>query len=137
MKQAYTEIRFTPEKLSVIKTAINVIERYAAAGFDMTVRQLYYQMVAQDLFPDSWMDKKLRTKNTAKNYKRLGEYINDGRMCGLVDWDRIVDRTRSLNYLQNWPNSEHRILSAWRSFRMDKWENQPYRVEVWVEKEAM
>ncbi len=143
MKQAFKQINFSKDRLAVILAANRVIEEYAAAGYDMTVRQVFYQMIAGDLLPDSWLERVeskegwILTKNTPRNYSRLGDCIDDGRMCGIIDWAHIVDRTRSLQSLAHWNDAADRIRSAWRSFRIDRWENQPIRPEIWVEKEAL
>lgn len=75
--------------------------------------------------------------NNQKEYKRLGSIINDGRLAGLIDWDAIEDRTRSLEELPSWESPGDIIASAASSFRLDKWEDQHYRVECWVEKQAL
>ena len=73
-------------------------------GLQVTLRQLYYQFIAKDLFPDAWIDEEYNrrnglaadTKNTVKNYKKLGELVNHARLAGLIDWDAIEDRTSNL-----------------------------------------
>lgn len=92
----------------------------------MTLRQLYYQFVSRDI-----------VANNIQSYKRLGSIINDARMAGLVSWEAIEDRTRNLKILPLW-NSPRSIMSAVVSqYRIDKWANQAYRPEVWIEKEAL
>lgn len=145
MKIAYIEKRFGSERLALLDLCNQIIETYQAAGYKLTVRQLYYQMIAHDYIPDSWIDEEYnrkhgldpRTKNTMKNYKRLGDLINDGRMAGHIDWTAIEDRGRSLNALPHWNSPADIIASARYSFRLDHWKDQEYRPEVWVEKEAM
>ena len=61
----------------------------------------------------------------------------DGRLAGLIDWNRIVDRTRNLEGNSHWGNPGEIMRSAAHSFRLDKWANQPYRVECWIEKDAL
>ena len=75
--------------------------------------------------------------NTVQNYKRLGGIISDARLAGLIDWDSIEDRTRELKNTSYW-NSPAAILSACaQQYRADKWADQEYRVELWIEKEAL
>jgi hypothetical protein len=114
-----------------------IIAEYQGQGFSLTLRQLYYQMIARDLFPAAWTDPTLGTKNTEKNYKKLGTIVNDGRMAGLIDWNAIEDRTRNLKGLTHWNSPEEIIRAARASFRIDRWANQQYRPEVWVEKSAL
>ena len=57
--------------------------------------------------------------------------------AGLIDWQAIVDRTRNLRSNGHWKDPAHIIHSAAQSFAMDKWSDQPYRPEVWIEKDAL
>jgi hypothetical protein len=110
----------------MVDQANNICREYADQGYDLTLRQLYYQFVARDLIP-----------NRQQSYKRLGDIVNKARLAGLLDWNYIVDRTRNLSTLGHWLTPADIIQSAARSFALDKWSNQPVRVEVWVEKEAL
>ena len=52
MKQAYRDIKprgFQGKTIFKINQANAILEEYAAQGFTMTVRQLYYQFVARGL----------------------------------------------------------------------------------------
>lgn len=113
-------------KLAVIKQANAIIDAYEAQGFDLTLRQLYYQFVARDLIA-----------NQQSEYKKLGDIINDGRLLGLIDWDRIVDRTRNLQKRSTWQTPAEIVKSAAHSFHVNYWEGQAYWPEVWIEKDAL
>jgi len=122
----YITKKFRPETLRIIEQANGIIAEYAAQGFDLTLRQLYYQFVSRDLLP-----------NTTASYNRLGNIINDARLAGYVDWDTIVDRTREVEEPVTW-NGVPNILSACaEQFKLDLWSGQDYRPEVWIEKEAL
>lgn len=122
----YEDKRFGQASLDIIDTANNIIAEYQAQGFMLTLRQLYYQFVARDLLP-----------NTMQSYKRLGSIINDARLAGLVSWTAIEDRTRNLRKVSTW-ESPREILDACASqFKLDRRENQPFRLEVWIEKDAL
>lgn len=144
-KIAYISKRFAPDRDALIDVCNQVIANYTAQGYRLTLRQLYYQMIARDLLPESWIDREYNiskgldpdTKNTPKNYKRLGDLINDARMAGRIDWYAIEDRGRSLMRLSNWVSPIDIIENARKGFRLDHWADQEYRVEAWVEKEAM
>lgn len=125
-KIKYIEKRFRNDTLDLINTANEIIEDYQRRGYELTLRQLYYQLVSRDLIP-----------NTEKSYNKLGSTISNARDAGLVDWQAIVDRTRSRNGISTWENPGEIMRSAYRSFKIDKWQNQNYRVFVWVEKEAL
>ena len=126
MKIEYTPHRFSPARLELIERANEIIDAYAAQGYDLTIRQLFYQFVSRDLLP-----------NQQREYKRLGEIVSKARRAGLVDWDAITDRTRALRGLSHWEGPSDIMEGAARSFRVDKWATQPYRVEVWIEKDAL
>ena len=144
-KIKYVERKFNKSSLAVITTCNQVIDQYMAAGYQLTLRQLYYHLIAQDLLPDSWVDDAYNarnglqagTKNTVKSYDRLGDLVSHARLAGLIDWDAIEDRGRNLHRNSHWRTPEEMIESARASFRMDKWVGQKYRPEVWVEKEAL
>ena len=126
MKLMYIPKRFGAPSLQVIQQCNDIISTYAAQGFDLTLRQLYYQMVSRALIA-----------NKQSEYKRLGGIINDARLAGLVDWDRIVDRTRSVRTLSHWNTPADIIESAAYGFKVDYWTDQPVRLEVWIEKDAL
>lgn len=125
-KICYKDKNFPAKTLALIQTAEDIIDEYTAQGFDLTLRQLYYQFVARDLLP-----------NTVKSYNMLGSTINDARLAGLIDWNAIIDRTRGVERNSHW-NSPAEIVSAvaWE-YQIDKWEGQDRRVEVWIEKDAL
>lgn len=125
-KICYLAKRFNFDHRQIIANANQIIDEYQAQGYTLTLRQLYYQFVARDLIA-----------NTVQNYKKLGYVINDARMAGLVDWSAIEDRTRSLRGNGHFDSPADVIRAAKYSYKIDMWQNQPYRVEVWVEKDAL
>lgn len=125
-KIAYISKKLSASSLATIKTANQIIAEYNAQGFQLTLRQLYYQFVARDLIP-----------NNQKEYSKLGCVINDGRMVGLIDWNAIVDRTRNLKSIAHWSDPAEIVGAVASQFRIDKWSTQPFRPEVWIEKDAL
>jgi hypothetical protein len=125
-KIAYKPRSLRGERFAQVEKANEIIADYTAQGFRLTLRQLYYQFVARGLIP-----------NTPQSYKRLGDVINEGRLQGLIDWDAIEDRTRSLASLASWNDPSEIVNACANQFRVDMWEAQSFRVEVWVEKEAL
>ena len=123
---AYAQKDMRADTLIVVNQANEIIAEYQAQGFRLTLRQLYYQFVSRDLLP-----------NTTQSYKRLGGIVNDGRLAGLIDWDAIEDRTRNVQSLSHWETPAEIIDICARQFRIDKWADQPFRPEVWIEKEAL
>ncbi len=125
-KICYVEHRFGAKALLTIKKANEILEEYTKQGFDLTLRQLYYQFVSRAIIP-----------NNQREYKNLGGIINDARLAGLIDWDHIVDRTRNIRGNTHWSNPSSIISACASQFMIDKWADQPYRVEVWIEKDAL
>jgi hypothetical protein len=125
-KIKYQEFNFRPATLALIKTANQIIAEYQAQGFDLTLRQIYYQFVSRDIIP-----------NTMQSYKNLGSVINDGRLAGMIDWNAIVDRTRELRTLSHWSDPSDIIEACGQQFNIDRWATQKYRPEVWIEKDAL
>lgn len=122
----YQEINLQAKALGVVERANAIIEEYSARGFDLTLRQLFYQFVARGLIA-----------NSQREYKNLGSIINDGRLAGLIDWDSIVDRTRNLRSLSHWENPQAIVAACAEQFHYDLWEDQPFYLEVWIEKDAL
>jgi hypothetical protein len=126
MKELFVVKGFRPATLEVIEWVNDTLDQYRAMGYDLTTRQVYYQLVAKDLIP-----------NNPKSYNRLKSIVSDGRLAGLIDWDMIVDRTRGVVIPSHWDSPADIVEAAAQSFRIDKWEDQPYHVEVMVEKQAL
>lgn len=125
-KICYTPKNFGPAGLATIATANDILEEYAAQGFDLTLRQLYYQFVARGFIP-----------NKDTEYKKLGGVVSDARLAGLIDWDHIVDRTRNMRQNGHWSSPEAIIQACAASYQINKWAEQPNYVEVWIEKDAL
>lgn len=106
--------------------AIRATSDYEQQGYSLTLRQVYYQMVARDIIP-----------NNERSYKNLGSLMNDARLAGLIDWNAIEDRTRNLRGRSHWEKPNEVIESAAYSYHLDYWEGQENYVEVWVEKDAL
>lgn len=133
-KIRYQSIKIQQAGLDIIEIANEIIDDYASQGYDLTLRQLYYQFVAQDRFPESWFNVEENTYNCEKNYKRLGSILNNGRLAGLVDWSKMVDRTRNLHELGHYENPGDFIAKVVNWFNRDLWATQKVRTEVWIEK---
>lgn len=125
-KIKYVARNFSPKSLGLIDTANKIIAEYTAQGFNLTLRQLYYQFVARDVIP-----------NTQREYKNLGSIINDGRLAGVIDWNAIEDRTRNLVSNSHWETPADIVRACANQYQIDKWANQDTRVEVWIEKDAL
>lgn len=124
--QEYQEFNFKPETYRLIAKINAILEEFDRTGDVVTVRQLYYQLVARDIIP-----------NTEKSYKKITSVVNDARLAGLIDWDAIEDRTREVWQRNQWRDGQEILDISARQFHMDLWDNQPSRAFVIVEKEAL
>lgn len=124
------EKRFKPETLAIIQKADEIATDYKRRGYNLSLRQLYYQFISIDFFP-----------NTEQSYNRLGRIVSDARLAGLIDWNHLEDRGREAHGV-GWlghvpPEQAELIRSAKYGYSLDLWEGQERRVEVWVEKQAL
>lgn len=110
----------------LISQANAIIEEYSQKGYALTLRQLYYQFVARGIIP-----------NQQSEYNRLGKVINDARLAGWIDWNAIEDRTRNIRGNSHWESPGQIIEACAEQFKLDRWKAQEYRVEVWIEKDAL
>ena len=124
MKEEFVHTDFHKPTLELIDKANQIIGEMS--GFTLTLRQLYYQFVSR-----GWIE------NTQNGYVKIKKIVNDGRLSKLIDWDAIEDRTRNLESNTHWDSPSEIIENCYYSYRIDKWANQKYHVEVWIEKEAL
>jgi hypothetical protein len=115
--------KFRQSTLRIIQHANNIISEYDGG---LTLRQLYYQFVARDLLA-----------NNKREYEKLGRTVGDARLAGLIDWNAIIDRTRTTNCHNHFEGPEDILEAAAETFRLDTRADQDFYVEVWIEKEAL
>lgn len=126
MKQAYRDQRFSDDSLAMIDTVNGIIDGYMAQGYTLTVRQLYYQLVARDIIA-----------NTVQSYNRVKGLVNDARLAGYIDWDAIEDRTREFVRRSRWASGSDILDAVSQQFHMDHWVGQERRPFIIIEKEAL
>ncbi len=126
MKKCFKEFNFRNSTIAIINQANEIIEEYQDDGYDLTLRQLYYQFVARDIIP-----------NSQKEYNTLGIAVNNGRLAGLIDWDAIKDRTRQMQQNYHEVSPEEAIQYAADCYAIDTRKDQDVYIEAWVEKEAL
>lgn len=126
MKQQFVSKNFGKETLQIIETVNSILDEYAAQRYDLSLRQLYYQLVARG-----------HIENSVKSYKRIGSIVSDARLAGLIDWNMIADRGRVRVTPPHWDTPVGILKAAAYSFRLDKWQDQDYFVMVMVEKQAL
>jgi hypothetical protein len=126
MKEKFVDHKFNAESLQLLVTANGILSEYRKQGYRLSLRQLYYQLVARDFI-----------ENTVRSYKRIGNMVSDARLAGLLDWDMIEDRGREAVMPAAWESPAEIVRVAARQFRVDRWQGQINYVEVMVEKDAL
>lgn len=126
MKVAYKNWSPKAQTLETLACVNDIVNSYQERGYTLTLRQLFYQLVTKNII-----------ENDQPQYDRLGRILTNAREAGIIDWDAIEDRTRGRVGLPRWDNPKGALASALDRYRRDKWQNQKYRIFVWVEKEAL
>ncbi len=126
MKEEFINLGLRKDNIARLETYNSIIQEYAAEGYKLTLRQLYYQLVSRAIID-----------NVKKEYAKLSTILVKGRMAGVVDWDAIEDRIR----IPSRPYWVYDIADAIddtiRQYRLDRMENQNVYIELWVEKDAL
>jgi hypothetical protein len=127
MKELYGEaIKFHKKSADLIDKCDVIVTEYVQQGFRLTIRQLYYQLVARGYVP-----------NTVQSYANVQALMTNARLAGLIDWDAIEDRTRGFIDRSHWTSGRQILYGAAQGYHEDLWEEQETRVFVVVEKEAL
>lgn len=119
---------------NVVKESVPIIQGFVGRGVIPTLRTVYYALVSKNLIP-----------NTKSAYKRLSSVFVDARKKGVVSWHHIADETRKAEggdrplwtpeaYARAYVNY---MFDQIKGFKLPLWLNQPYYVEVWIEKFAL
>jgi hypothetical protein len=90
----------------------------------ISVRGVAYKLFVAEEIPS--MEK--------SNVDKVGRMLVYGREHGVVDWDDIVDDTRTAERPAMWDNLADYGAAVARSYRLDRWASLPYNVQVWSEK---
>lgn len=115
----------------IIENSKSVLEEYTDG---ITLRQLYYRLVARGMI------------NDFKHYQKVVSGMVKARWENIIDFDSFIDRERSMHgetklkekYLKEEIESAKFQIKAWmNSYRLNRWSNQPVYVEVWIEKKAL
>lgn len=126
MKEKFRNQRITPMRLEQIQLSNHILEAYQKQGYRLTLRQLYYQLVAEGFIA-----------NEVKEYQKLSQTLVIGRMNGLVDWDFIEDRLRKPYLTYSVGSIAEALEDTIRAYKLDRQKGQPYHLEVWTEKDAV
>ena len=97
-----------------------------ADGHPMTVRQVYYQLVARQLIA-----------NNRSQYQAISNLLVAARQSGAVPWEWIEDRNRRPRTVQMWDDLDDFVITVRNAYKRDVWAEQPGYTEVWLEKDAL
>ncbi len=96
----------------------------------LTLRQIYYQMVAQEYI-----------ENKKSQYGMLSGLLKHARIDRYVSWDDIEDRVRVFHDLRGFDDREQFTDQELRDFlngyRRDLLQSQDKHIEIWIEKDAL
>jgi hypothetical protein len=126
MKEKFREPNLSSKKLEQLQIVNNILEDYKSQGYVLTLRQCYYQLVSKGIIP-----------NDDKEYKKLGDLLTEGRMCGLIDWSMIEDRVRHPQIPYWVTGTKDAIRDTINQYRIDLQKGQENYIEVWIEKDAL
>lgn len=115
----------------VIDRVLEIISQYRTR---LTLRQIFYRLVAAGVIP-----------NTVNEYKRLSKILVKARMEGVIPFEAIEDRSRRFiggdhEYIEakdHFQNALNYFRHCDECYNRPFWEAQPGYIEVWLEKEAL
>ncbi len=108
--------------LELMEQAYNVLQEYNP----MTLRQVYYQLVARHII-----------ENKQSEYKRLSNTLVKARQQGVIPWGWIEDRGRRPQVIDMWQDLPDFLETVKNAYRKNVWDNQDTYAEVWLEKDAL
>src|SRR6516225_10503798 len=106
----------------VIEMAAEIL----AAHHPQTVRQVFYQLVSRQVI-----------ENTRGAYQSVSKALVAARRDGTIPWEQIEDRLRRPRHVSIWHGLNDSAATAATAYRRNTWTCQPFRVEVWLEKDAL
>jgi len=116
----------------LIENAVDVLSGYTEG---ITIRQLYYRLVAAH-----------GMTNDIRHYKRADEAVTQARWDGVIRFDQIIDRERSMygrteadekDLVYEIERGKEQVQAWMESYHLERWSNQPNYIEVWIEKKAL
>jgi len=109
---------------------VNKVLEALQAYWPLTLRQVYYQLVAGQVI-----------ENSQKEYSKLSRILTKGRLSGQVPWEALEDRARDRLESAGWQDQDHFVQQEMSQFlcdyRRDLLQSQPVALEVWIEKDAL
>lgn len=116
----------------ITENSLRIVTKYEKGV--LTLRSLYYQLVG------------LGMTNSVRHYKRVVNSIIDARWDDLVDFDTFSDLDREMvgetlyettSVEKEMDRSRYSIKYWMENYRKNRWENQEFYPEVFIEKKAL
>ena len=116
----------------ITDNALDIVSRYDKGI--LTLRALHYQLVS------------IGMTSSLRHYKRVVNAMIDARWEGLIDFDTFSDLDRSMVGTTKWEETNlsdgiadaKGAIEAWMTYYYkNRWENQEYYPEIFIEKKAL
>ena len=116
----------------IIENSVEILSRYEPGV--LTIRGLHYQLVSRGM------------TNDIQHYKRVVAATGKARWDGIIGFDAFSDRDRALacvtkseftDLYESEDQAKTQIRLWMTSYLKNRWENQPYYPEVFIEKKAL
>lgn len=121
--------RFTSGQIALLREELTRLARELAPT---TVRSLYYQAVLSAVLDFITKD----SNGTKSNYTAVQSRVLELRQEGLIEWDWVIDSSRTDYSYDRWPAPAGFAQIAPLYYRLDLWQVQPTRPIVLVEKDG-
>lgn len=92
----------------------------------MTVRQVFYRIVAKELI-----------SKDEKSYKVIQRLLLLLRARGVIPYEYIADLTRWMRKPRTYSDADSMLQLTISTYRKSLWQRQPAYVEIWLEKDAL
>jgi hypothetical protein len=116
----------------IISNSVEIVDQYEKGI--LTLRALHYQLVGRGMI------------NDIQHYKRVVSAMISARWDDKISFDTFSDLDRAMvgqtfyreTILEDEIKIGQRQIEAWmKNFHKNKWENQPYYPEIFIEKKAL
>ena len=116
--------RSSEDELAGLLAAIHtILKEYKRR---ISIRHLFYRLESNKVIEKTELD-----------YKRLCYHLGQWRRSHEIKWSAFSDSTRWYVRAPTFDGIDDALAQTVETYRRDLWRDQPYYVEVWVEKEAM
>jgi hypothetical protein len=130
MKEKFIDHKFQKKTWKKLNEAYKIVKEYQDQDLILTVRQIYYQLMRRGIIVVNKDDK-------GKEYNKIIDLLNKGRLTGLIDWDAFEDRLRKPHLPYCATDIQDAFGDIVNQYRINLQEGQNNYIEVWTEKDAL